>query len=174
MSVNKVTLIGNLGADPDVRYMPSGDAVANLSVATSEHWKDRQTGEPREHTEWHRVVLKGRLAELARDFLKKGSKVYLEGKNRTRKWTGQDNIERQTTEVHCREMQMLDRKEPTGNLSQNQRQSQSAGAQRGGYQASHPQPQAQQPQPQPTGAGGGLSDYDDDIPFRALHWMEGG
>ncbi|WP_269802547.1 single-stranded DNA-binding protein [Marinobacter sp. G11] len=137
MSVNKVTLVGNLGADPDVRYMPSGDAVANLSVATSEHWKDRQTGEPRKHTEWHRVVLKGRLAELAGDFLEKGSKVYLEGKNRTRKWTGQDGVERQTTEVQCWEMIMLDpKKEPT----------------------------EQEPQPQPTGNCDGLSYYDDAIP----------
>ena len=110
--VNKVTLLGNLGTDPEIRYMPSGDAIANLSVATSSSWKDRQTGERKEHTEWHRVVLKSHLAELARDYLKKGSKVYLEGSNYTRKWTGQDGIDRYTTEVRCRELQLLDRKEP--------------------------------------------------------------
>ncbi len=105
--VNKVILVGNLGSDPEIRYMPSGTAVANFNVATTDTWRDKQSGEQREHTEWHRIVLKGRLAEVAGEYLKKGSQVYLEGSNRTRKWTDSQQIERYTTEVHCVEMQML-------------------------------------------------------------------
>lgn len=108
--VNKVILIGNLGADPEVRYMPNGGAVANLRIATSESWKDQQTGQTQERTEWHSVVMYRRLAEIAGEYLKKGSKVYIEGSLRTRKWqdknTGQD---RYTTEIIGNEMQMLDR-----------------------------------------------------------------
>ncbi|MEW6039531.1 MAG: single-stranded DNA-binding protein [Pseudomonadota bacterium] len=108
--VNKVILIGNLGADPEVRYMPNGGAVANLRIATSESWKDQQTGQTQERTEWHSVVMYRRLAEIAGEYLKKGSKVYIEGSLRTRKWqdktTGQD---RYTTEITASEMQMLDR-----------------------------------------------------------------
>ncbi|QXP85810.1 single-stranded DNA-binding protein [Methylococcus sp. Mc7] len=108
--VNKVILIGNLGADPEVRYMPNGGAVANLRIATSESWKDQQTGQLQERTEWHSVVMYRRLAEIAGEYLKKGSKVYIEGSLRTRKWqdknTGQD---RYTTEIIGNEMQMLDR-----------------------------------------------------------------
>lgn len=167
--VNKVTLLGNLGADPEIRYMPSGDPIANLSIATSTSWKDRQTGERREHTEWHRVVLKNHLAELARDYLKKGSKVYLEGSNRTRKWTGQDGIDRFTTEVHCREMQMLDRKEPAGNqgAAPQERNTTVRSNQQSGHQA--PAPQGAEP----ASAGGGFG-IDDDIPFMRLHPLEGG
>lgn len=106
--VNKVILVGNLGQDPEVRYMPQGGAVANLSVATSESWKDKNTGEAKEVTEWHRVVIYQRLAEIAGEYLRKGSKVYLEGKLKTRKWTDKDNIERYTTEIVVSEMQMLD------------------------------------------------------------------
>ncbi len=106
--VNKVILIGNLGADPEVRYTQSGTAIANLSIATSETWKDKQTGEPREQTEWHRVVMYRRLAEIAGEYLRKGSKAYIEGNLQTRKWTGEDNVERYTTEVVANEMQMLD------------------------------------------------------------------
>lgn len=109
--INKVILIGNLGADPEVRYLPSGDPVANLRVATSEVWKDRQSGEQQERTEWHSVALFGKTAEVARDYLRKGSKVYLEGKLRTRKWQGQDGQDRYTTEVIVDingTMQMLD------------------------------------------------------------------
>ena len=97
--VNKVILIGNLGADPEVRYFPSGDGVANLSVATSETWKDRNSGEPQERTEWHRVVIRGKLAEVVRKYLHKGSKVYLEGKLHTRKWQDQSGQDRYTTEI---------------------------------------------------------------------------
>ena len=97
--VNKVILIGNLGADPEVRYFPSGDGVANLSVATSETWKDRNSGEPQERTEWHRVVIRGKLAEAVKNYLHKGSKVYLEGKLHTRKWQDQSGQDRYTTEI---------------------------------------------------------------------------
>lgn len=109
--VNKVILIGNLGTDPEIRYFPSGDAVTNLRLATSEAWKDRNTGEPQERTEWHRVVIRGKLAEIANQYLRKGSKVYIEGKLRTRKWQGQDGQDRYTTEVIVDmngSMQMLD------------------------------------------------------------------
>lgn len=105
--VNKVILIGNLGVDPEIRYMPSGEAVATLRVATSETWKDRQTGEQQERTEWHRVVLFGRLAEIAGEYLKKGRQVYIEGSLRTRKWQGQDGQDRYTTEIVGREMQLI-------------------------------------------------------------------
>lgn len=109
--VNKVILIGNLGVDPEVRYLPSGSAVANLRIATSESWRDKATGEPQERTEWHRVALFGKLAEIAGQYLHKGSKVYVEGKLRTRKWQGQDGQDRYTTEVVVDingSMQMLD------------------------------------------------------------------
>jgi len=99
MSINKVTLIGNLGKDPEVRYMPNGDAVANFSLATSETWKDKQTGERKEKTEWHKVVVFGKLAEIAGEFVRKGSKLYIEGKLQTRKWQGQDGQDKYTTEV---------------------------------------------------------------------------
>jgi len=105
--INKVILIGNLGADPETRYMPSGDAVTTLRVATNESWKDKQTGQTQERTEWHRVVMFGRLAEIAAEYLKKGRQVYIEGQLRTRKWQGQDGQDRYTTEIVAREMQML-------------------------------------------------------------------
>ncbi len=106
--INKVILIGNVGQDPEVKYMPSGGAVANISVATSETWKDKNTGQNQERTEWHRVVMFNRLGEIAGEFLKKGSKVYIEGSLRTRKWQGQDGSDRYTTEIVASEMQMLD------------------------------------------------------------------
>jgi len=106
--VNKVILVGNLGKDPEVRYMPNGNAVANITVATSETWKDRQTGEQKEKTEWHRVVFYRRLAEIAGEYLHKGSKVYIEGRLQTRKWQDQSGQDRYTTEINADEMQMLD------------------------------------------------------------------
>jgi single-strand DNA-binding protein len=106
--INKVILIGNLGQDPEVRYMPQGGAVANLSIATSESWKDKATGEMKEQTEWHRVVIYQRLAEIAGEYLRKGSKVYIEGKLKTRKWQDQQGVERYTTEIVANELQMLD------------------------------------------------------------------
>lgn len=182
--VNKVIIVGNLGADPEVRYMPQGGAVANLSVATSESWKDKNTGEAKEVTEWHRVVIYQRLAEIAGEYLRKGSKVYLEGKLKTRKWTDRDNIERYTTEIVCSEMQMLDGR-PDGQSNEGHRQSpqqQSGSQQTGGYHSngSHQRaPAQQQPQrqPAPPGYQGPQAqrqqqapmhppvDFDDDIPF---------
>ena len=106
-SVNKVILVGNLGADPEVRYMPNGDAVANIRLATSETWKDKASGEKREITEWHRVVFYRKLAEIVGQYLKKGSTVYLEGRIRTRKWQDKEGQERFTTEIEATEMQML-------------------------------------------------------------------
>lgn len=106
--INKVILIGNLGTDPEVRYMPQGGAVANLTVATSESWTDKNTNEKKEQTEWHRVVIYQRLAEIAGEYLRKGSKVYIEGKLKTRKWQDKDGVERYTTEIIANELQMLD------------------------------------------------------------------
>src|SRR3982751_2538431 len=106
--INKVIIIGNIGQDPEVKYMPSGGAVTNVSIATSETWKDKNTGQPQERTEWHRVVFFNRLGEIAGEYLKKGSKVYIEGSLRTRKWQDKSNVERYTTEIVGSEMQMLD------------------------------------------------------------------
>jgi single-strand DNA-binding protein len=147
--VNKVILVGNLGQDPEVRSFDNGGIITNVSVATSESWKDRQTGEQRERTEWHRVVFRNRLAEIARDYLKKGSKVYIEGKLQTRKWQGQDGQDRYTTEVVANEMQMLD----------------SRGSGAGTTDTSYSQPAPQQAASAPAPAGGGFDSFDDDIPF---------
>ena len=182
--VNKVILIGNLGADPEVRYTQNSTAIANLSIATSETWKDKQTGEPREQTEWHRCVAYRRLAEIAGEYLKKGSKVYVEGRLQTRKWTGQDNVERYTTEVVINEMQMLDsRGGPQGGPQGAAPQGQGFGGaqQSGGYGGGQSQPsqQQQRPAPQPAQQQNQQSqqkpaepapfspdnDFDDDIPF---------
>ena len=108
--INKVIVVGNLGADPDSRSMPSGNAVTNISVATSESWNDKETGERQEKTEWHRVVFFGRLAEIASEYLKKGSQVYIEGKLQTRKWEDKEGNERWTTEIVSNQMQMLGEK----------------------------------------------------------------
>lgn len=109
--VNKVILVGNLGKDPDVKYLPNGGAVANLTLATSERWKDKTTGEEQEKTEWHRVVMFGRLGEITGQYLKKGSKIYVEGKLQTRKWQDKEGVERYTTDIVANEMQMLDTKQ---------------------------------------------------------------
>jgi single-strand DNA-binding protein len=105
--VNKVILVGNLGADPEVKYMPNGNAVANVTIATSESWKDKQSGEQKDKTEWHRVVFFRRLAEIAGEYLKKGSQIYIEGKLQTRKWQDKNGNDRYTTEIIANEMQML-------------------------------------------------------------------
>jgi single-strand DNA-binding protein len=154
-SVNKVILVGNLGKDPETRYMPNGDQVTNITVATSEQWKDKNSGEQKEATEWHRVVFFRRLAEIAGQYLKKGSQVYIEGKLKTRKWQGQDGQDRYTTEIHADEMKMLGKREGQGApASDSPRDS---GGSRGGQ--SKPAPTAQ-----PSG-GGNFNDFDDDIPF---------
>ena len=144
--VNKVIIVGNLGNDPDTRYMPSGSAVTNLSVATNESWKDKQTGEQKDRTEWHRVAMFGRLAEIAAEYLRKGSQVYIEGRLRTRKWQDQGGNDRWTTEIIADEMQML------GGRS-------GAGAPAMGDSGPPPGP--------PSGGGGAKPDepFDDDIPF---------
>ncbi len=152
--VNKVILVGNLGKDPDVRYMPSGSAVTNVTIATSESWKDKQTGEKQERTEWHNVVFFNRLGEIAGEYLKKGSKVYVEGSLRTRKWqdktSGQD---RYSTEIVASEMQMLDSKGGGGNYGGGPGQNQSQG---GGAPSN---------QSQGSAPAKGFDDFDDDIPF---------
>jgi len=171
--VNKVILIGNLGADPEVRYTQNSTAIANLSIATSETWKDKQTGEPREQTEWHRCVAYRRLAEIAGEYLKKGSKVYVEGRLQTRKWTGQDNVERYTTEVVINEMQMLDsRGGPQGGAPQQgqgfgggQPQQQSQQQQRPAPQPAQQQNQQSQQKPAEPAPFSPDNDFDDDIPF---------
>ena len=118
--LNKVLIIGNLGSDPEIKYTSSGSAVANLSIATSERWKDRNTGEQKEQVEWHRVVLFSRLAEIAEQYLKKGSKVFVEGKLQTRDWEDAEGKKRYTTEVIAREMTMLDSRSGSDNATQPQ------------------------------------------------------
>lgn len=182
--INKVILIGNLGRDPEVRYLASGDAVANITVATSETWKDKNTGQQQEATEWHRIVFYGRLAEVVGEYLRKGSKVYIEGSIHTRKYqdkqTGED---RYSTEIKGRELQMLDSKQAG---SENERDD---GRHQGQY-GERSQPRQQQPAdngqayrnasggsrarpaPAPQGGHGGGDDFDD-IPFAQRHYLEG-
>jgi single-strand DNA-binding protein len=140
--VNKVIIVGNLGNDPDTRYMPSGTAVTNLSVATSRSWKDKQSGEQKEHTEWHKVAMFDRLAEIAAEYLRKGSQVYIEGRLQTRKWQDKNGNDRWTTEIVANEMQMLGGRAGSGAPAMNDA----------------PPPSAPPP-------SGGSDDFDDDIPF---------
>ena len=152
--INKVILVGNLGQDPETRYLPSGGAVTNLSLATSDTWKDKNTGQMQERTEWHRVVFFNRLAEIAAQYLKKGSKVYVEGSLRTRKWQGQDGQDRYTTEIVANEMQMLD--------------SRGGGDYQGGqenYTPNRSAPAQNQPASQSQTPDNSFADFDDDIPF---------
>ena len=150
--INKAILIGNLGADPEVRYTPANTAVCNISVATTDQWRDKQTGEQQEKTEWHRVVMFNRLGEVAGEYLKKGSKVYIEGRIQTRKWQGQDGQDRYTTEIVANEMQMLDGRSNAAPMDD-------AGY---GSRQQQPQPQPQQSrQPSPPTE----DDLADDIPF---------
>jgi len=152
--INKVTIVGCLGNDPELKAMPSGNAVTNISVATSEQWKDKNTGQPQERTEWHRIVFFNKLAEIAGEYLKKGSQVYVEGSLRTRKWQDQSGQDRYTTEIVGSEMQMLGgRAESSGDSPQRPQQ----------------QPQQAPPQGQPQGAHNShqnnIDSFDDDIPF---------
>jgi single-strand DNA-binding protein len=166
--LNKVTLIGNLGADPEVRLMPSGGSVANISLATTRRWKDKQTGERKEATEWHRVIFFNRLAEIAGEYLKKGSQIYVEGRLQTRKWQGQDGQDRYTTEILAQELHMLgSRSGGTGHFGTEQGQHTShapAAAPTGNQHQQGSAPQnnsgAMSPPPQPD-----YDDFDDDIPF---------
>ncbi|EHO4676317.1 single-stranded DNA-binding protein SSB2 [Salmonella enterica] len=176
--VNKVILVGNLGQDPEVRYMPNGGAVANLTLATSESWRDKADGEMREHTEWHRVVVFGKLAEIASEYLRKGAQVYIEGQLRTRKWTDQSGQDKYTTEVVVGQngtMQMLGRRDSQSQQGGQQFSSQpqpqtpppaakgegkaakGAGKAAKGKNAAAPQQPPAQPEP--------AYDFDDDIPF---------
>ena len=149
--VNKVIIVGNLGQDPELKYMPSGGAVTNISVATSEAWKDKNTGEQQERTEWHRIVFFNRLAEIAGEYLKKGSKIYVEGSLRTRKWQGQDGQDRYTTEIVASEMQMLDSRSGSSPAPQ---------------PAQKPQRTVQQPQGNELPESHiGFDNFDDSIPF---------
>ena len=161
-SVNRVTLLGNLGKDPDVRYMPDGTAVVTVSLATSETWKDKATRERKEQTEWHRLVFFRRLAEIAGQSLKKGSQIYATGRLQTRKWTDQAGIERFMTEIVVNELQMLDRRD-TATESSHAATPASQPARTGSRTA--PRAQAPQPDPPPAAAGAGGPDFDDDIPF---------
>ena len=161
--VNKVIIVGNCGQDPETRFMPSGGAVTNLSVATSESWKDKTSGQPQERTEWHRVVFFNRLAEIAGEYVKKGSKLYVEGSLRTRKWQNKEGQDQYTTEIVASEMQMLDSR---GGQDSGQGGGYQA-PQQGGYQqpAAQSKPQGgQQPAPQQQ-APQGMDSFDDDIPF---------
>ncbi len=189
--VNKVILVGNCGSDPEVRYMPNGNAVANISIATTDSWKDKQTGQMQERTEWHRVVFFGRLAEIAGEYLRKGSQVYVEGALRTRKWQDQTGQDRYTTEIVVDmngQMQMLGGR--SGGMD-NSSYSQQDGNMDGGYGQSQPPQSSRQPRPQPQPAPQGypqpapqqgyqqqpkpqqsapqqtpgFDDFDDDIPF---------
>lgn len=151
--VNKVILVGNLGQDPEVRYLPNGGAVANITLATSESWRDKATGEQKEQTEWHRVVLFGKLAEVAGEYLRKGSQVYIEGQLRTRKWTDQSGVEKYTTEVLVNVggvMQMLGGKQGGNEQSPAPRNNSQQRSQPAQQQAQHSEPPM---------------DFDDDIPF---------
>jgi len=153
--INKVIIVGNLGQDPETRYMPSGAAVTNFTVATNESWKDKQTGEQKDRTEWHRVAMFNRLAEIAAEYLRKGSQVYIEGKLRTRKWQGQDGNDRYTTEIIADEMQMLGGRGGGGGGGNFGGGGQGGGGQGGGGQGGGG---SAPPQPGPD-------DFDDDIPF---------
>lgn len=154
--INKVILIGNLGADPETRAMPSGTTVANLRIATSESWRDKQTGEQQERTEWHRVALFGRLGEIAAEYLRKGSQVYIEGSLRTRKWQDKQGNERYSTEIVANEMQMLSGRGTGG----------AGGAAGGGAGAAGQEPsRGRSDFGEPVGTSTERDDFDDDIPF---------
>ncbi|ASQ47196.1 single-stranded DNA-binding protein [Legionella clemsonensis] len=152
--INKVILIGNVGVDPDVRYMPNGNAVTTISLATSETWKDKQTGDKQERTEWHRVVCFNRLGEIAGEYVRKGSKLYIEGSLRTRKWQDQQGQDRYTTEIVANDIQMLDAKSGSSGFDE---MPTAAGA---------PMNQGMSRKPQATQAPqGAFEELDDDIPF---------
>ena len=157
-SVNKVILVGNLGADPETRYMPNGDAVANIRLATTESWKDKATGEKKDLTEWHRVVFYRKLAEIVGQYLKKGSAVYVEGRIRTRKWQDKEGQERYTTEIEANEMQMLGGR-------QNASSSSGGEAEYGGSMPSSSAPSGASRAAAPAKKAPSFEDMDDDIPF---------
>ncbi len=159
-SINKVILVGNLGRDPETRYLPDGGAVTNVSIATTDTWKDKTSGEKKEATEWHRVVFFNRLAEIAGEYLKKGSQVYVEGRLRTRKWQDKEGQDKYTTEIVCDTMQMLGGRQGMGEGGGRGADRGDAGEPRGGPPA--------ESRPAPAGAkkpAGKFDDMEDDIPF---------
>jgi single-strand DNA-binding protein len=159
-SVNKVILVGNLGRDPETRYMPDGGAVTNVSIATTESWKDKTSGEKQEKTEWHRVAFFGKLAEIAGEYLKKGSQVYVEGRLQTRKWQDKDGADRYTTEIVADRMQMLGSRQGMGGGAGGEREGAGAGG-GGGERPSGSAPA----KPAASKGGGKFDDFEDDIPF---------
>ena len=175
-SINKVIIVGNLGKDPEMRSFPNGDQIANVTVATTDKWKDKQTGEMKEHTEWHRITFNGRLAEIVGQYLRKGSQVYVEGSLRTRKWTDKDGVDKYATEIRADSMQMLGSRQGMGGGA-----GQDDGGGHSGYEAPQRQgapaapaarPPAQRPAPASARqapaaarAASGFDDMDDDIPF---------
>ena len=171
--VNKVIIVGHLGNDPEIRTMPNGDAVANISVATSESWNDRNTGERREVTEWHRIVFYRRQAEICGEYLRKGSQVYVEGRLRTRKWQDQNGQDRYTTEIQGDVMQMLGGRNQNaggygndmGGAPQSSYQARQTNNGGGSYQSSRPAPQSATSQPATPQAEPPMDGFDDDIPF---------
>lgn len=169
--VNKVILVGNLGKDPEIRYTASGSAVANIVIATSESWKDKQTGEKQEKTEWHRIVFFNRLAEVVGEYLKKGAQIYVEGRLQTRKWQDQSGEDRYTTEIVSSEMQMLGSKADSGSgdgyaSQQHQDGEAKQPSQSHQQQGNAPQGGSQEASGQNTGQQtGSFDDFDDDIPY---------
>ena len=167
-SVNKVIVVGNLGKDPEMRSFPNGDQIANITVATTDKWKDKQTGETKEATEWHRITFNGRLAEIVGQYLRKGSQVYVEGSLRTRKWTDKEGVDKYTTEIRADQMQMLGSRQGMGGGGAGQ--DDGAGHDGGGYQSpqrsatSAARPPAR-PAPAAAKSPSGFDDMDDDIPF---------
>ncbi|MCZ8255468.1 MAG: single-stranded DNA-binding protein [Polaromonas sp.] len=164
-SVNKVIVVGNLGRDPEMRSFPSGDQVANVTIATTDKWKDKQTGEMKEATEWHRVVFNGRLAEIVGQYLRKGSQVYVEGSLRTRKWTDKDGIEKFTTEIRADQMQMLGSRQGMGGPGGDDGGGGGYEAPRQSAPARAPAAAAPRQAPAASKAASGFDDMDDDIPF---------
>lgn len=163
-SVNKVILVGNLGRDPETRYMPDGGAITNVSVATTDSWKDKN-GDKQEKTEWHRVAFFGKLAEIAGEYLKKGSQVYVEGRLQTRKWQDKDGVEKYTTEIVADRMQMLGRREGMGGSDGDSGGSYDRGGDRGEQRSERGAPSAGASKPQSKGGATKFDDMDDDIPF---------
>ena len=165
-SVNKVILIGNLGKDPEVRYMPSGSAICNVTIATSRQWKDKTSGERQEETEWHRVVFYDRLAEIAGEYLKKGRPVYVEGRLKTRKWTDKDGVEKYTTEIIADQMQLLGGREggTGGGTDEGYGEPRAEAPRRSAPPQRPAAAPAAAPRPAPKSSTG-FDDMDDDIPF---------
>jgi single-strand DNA-binding protein len=162
-SVNKVIIVGNLGRDPEVRTFPSGGRVANVTIATTDRWKDKQSGEMKEATEWHRVVFNERLADIAGEYLRKGSQVYIEGSIRTRKYTDKDGVEKSITEIRADTMQMLGRREGMGGPSSDADGGYDSAPRRQAAPSRAPAPAAQRPAASKPASG--FDDMDDDIPF---------